>query len=300
MTSGRPHATPKPCPGARPPIRLDGAARACFGLALSVLALPGHAADSPPKARIRPQASGSPPSRRQSTSARPRPPPKDDSSDAAARGPRPKAATRGSASTRTTIFEALSNPPAEGRRGSSALIFLVVGFDLPHTGHPSHRPSSGTSCARRGLQNEAMLALAEKGVVPPAQAAEALAADASAASVAPQVYQQAGGDAQAGRLVGSAQGCVIMTMIGLAFLFLLDDRKRIARAGSAWYCCLSASVYVVLWWLESRHLEQAGRGPSHEWRRSRRKHRVMRKPRSRPMPSSAVNDAQLIAPRPGQ
>src|SRR5215468_1356217 len=41
------------------------------------------------------------------------------------------------------------------------------------------------------LQNEAMLALAERGVVPPAQAADALAGGVPPAAAAPHVYQQA-------------------------------------------------------------------------------------------------------------
>ena len=111
---------------------------------------------------------------------------------------------------------------------------------------------------RTRLQNEAMLALAEKGVVPPAQAAEALAAGASAASVAPQVYQQA--VAMRKRVVWSdLRKGVIMTMIGLAFLFYW-----MTESGSpSWVGLVLLFVgagYVVLWWLESRHLEQAGAG----------------------------------------
>jgi hypothetical protein len=105
------------------------------------------------------------------------------------------------------------------------------------------------------LQNEAMLALAEKGVVPPAQAAEALAAGASAASVAPQVYQQA--VAMRKRVVWSdLRKGVIMTMIGLAFLFYWMTEN----GSPSWVGLVLLFVgvgYVVLWWLESRHLEQA-------------------------------------------
>jgi hypothetical protein len=108
------------------------------------------------------------------------------------------------------------------------------------------------------LQNEAMLALAERGVVPPAQAAEALGAGASPASVAPGVYQQA--VAMRKRVVWSdLRKGVIMTMIGLAFLFYW-----MTESGSpSWLGLVLLFVgvgYVVLWWLESRHLEQAGGG----------------------------------------
>jgi hypothetical protein len=52
---------------------------------------------------------------------------------------------------------------------------------------------------------------------------------------------------------------VIMTMIGLAFLFYW-----ITESGSpSWVGLVLLFVgagYVVLWWLESRHLEQTGAG----------------------------------------
>jgi hypothetical protein len=108
------------------------------------------------------------------------------------------------------------------------------------------------------LQNEAMLALAEKGVVPPAQAAEALSAGASPANVAPGVYQQA--VAMRKRIVWSdLRKGVIMTMIGLAFLFYWMTEN----GSPSWVGLVLLFVgagYVVLWWLESRHLEQANGG----------------------------------------
>jgi hypothetical protein len=106
------------------------------------------------------------------------------------------------------------------------------------------------------LQNEAMLALAEKGVVPPAQAADALATGASAASVAPQVYQQA--VAMRKRAVWSdLRKGVILSAIGLGFSFY-----RITESGEpSWIGLILLFVgvgFVALWWLEGRHLEQAG------------------------------------------
>lgn len=112
------------------------------------------------------------------------------------------------------------------------------------------------------LQNEAMLALAERGVVPPAQVAEALAAGAPPATVAPQIYQQAA--AMRKRVVWSdLRKGVIMTMIGLAFLFYWMTEN----GSPSWVGLVLLFVgagYVVLWWLESRHLEQAnaGRAPN--------------------------------------
>ena len=106
------------------------------------------------------------------------------------------------------------------------------------------------------LQNEAMLALAEKGVVPPAQAADALAAGAPVASVAPQVYQQA--VALRKRVVWSdLRKGVILSMIGLGLSFYFIT----ASGEPSWIGLILLFVgvgYVALWWLEGRHLEQAG------------------------------------------
>ena len=114
------------------------------------------------------------------------------------------------------------------------------------------------------LQNQAMLALAERGVVPPAQAADALASGASVASVAPQVYQQA--VAIRKRIVWSdLRKGVILVMIGLAFLLY-----GITGAGEpSWVGLVLLFVgagYIVLWWLEGRNLARpgasgAGNGP---------------------------------------
>jgi uncharacterized protein DUF6249 len=108
------------------------------------------------------------------------------------------------------------------------------------------------------LQNEAMLALAEKGVVPPAQAAEALAAGASPASVAPQVYQQA--LALRKRVVWSdLRKGVILTMVGLALSFYsMTDSGSPNSVGLV--LIFVGAGYVVLWWLEGRHLERASAG----------------------------------------
>ncbi len=106
------------------------------------------------------------------------------------------------------------------------------------------------------LQNEAMLALAAKGVVPPAQAAEALATSAPPSSAAPQIYQQA--VALQKRVVWSdLRKGVILVMVGLAFLLY-----GITGAGEpSWVGLILLFVgigYLVLWWLEGRHLAQVG------------------------------------------
>jgi hypothetical protein len=106
------------------------------------------------------------------------------------------------------------------------------------------------------LQNEAMLALAEKGVVSPAQAADALATGAPAASVAPQVYQQA--VAMRKRVVWSdLRKGVILSAIGLGLSFY-----AVTGSGEpSWIGLILLFVgvgYVALWWLEGRHLEQTG------------------------------------------
>ena len=104
------------------------------------------------------------------------------------------------------------------------------------------------------LQNEAMLALAAKGVVPTGQAAEALATSAAPATVAPQIYQQA--LALRKQVVWSdLRKGVILLMIGLAFVFY----AMIANGEASWVGLVLLFVgvgYLVLWWLEGRHLAQ--------------------------------------------
>jgi hypothetical protein len=103
------------------------------------------------------------------------------------------------------------------------------------------------------LQNEAMLALAEKGVVPPAQVAEALAAGAGPATAAPQVYQQA--VVLRKRAVWSdLRKGVILSTVGLALSFY----ELTSGGGPSWIGLVLLFVgagYVALWWLEGRHLD---------------------------------------------
>jgi hypothetical protein len=103
------------------------------------------------------------------------------------------------------------------------------------------------------LQNEAMLALAEKGVVPPAQAAEALATGASPAAAAPQMYQQA--ISLRKRVVWSdLRKGVILSTVGLALSFY----ELTSGGGPSWIglvLLFLGAGYVALWWLEGRHLD---------------------------------------------
>ena len=109
------------------------------------------------------------------------------------------------------------------------------------------------------LQNEAMLKLAERGVVPPAVAADALASGTPPVAAAPQVYQQA--LALRKRLVWSdLRKGVILSTLGLAFSFYW----LVSAGEPSWVGLVLLFVgvgYVVLWWLEGRHLEQANAGP---------------------------------------
>jgi hypothetical protein len=108
------------------------------------------------------------------------------------------------------------------------------------------------------LQNEAMLRLAEKGVVPPAQAADALASGASPAAAAPLLYQQA--IAMRKRVVWSdLRKGVILSTLGLAFSFYW----LVSAGEPSWLGLVLLFVgvgYVVLWWLEGRHLQRSNAG----------------------------------------
>ena len=112
------------------------------------------------------------------------------------------------------------------------------------------------------LQNEAMLKLAERGVVPPAQAADALASGTAPAAAAP-LYQQA--TAMRKRMVWSdLRKGIILSTLGLAFSFYW----LVSNGEPSWVGLVLLFVgagYVILWWLEGRHLERSGAGsdPGH-------------------------------------
>jgi hypothetical protein len=105
------------------------------------------------------------------------------------------------------------------------------------------------------LQNEAMLRLAEKGVVPTAQAADALANSTPAATAAPQIYQQA--VALRRRMAWSdLRKGVLLAAIGIAFLAYEAN----SGGGPSWIGLILLFLglgYIILWWMEGRHLDKA-------------------------------------------
>jgi hypothetical protein len=233
---------------ARPPVAVS-AAVALLALALACAALPTRAADAPPKpaADATVKIKTSPPSIAVDATA-------DEKDDTAAETSKSRG---GKSHVRIDDDEDFQAFTGEMKKYPwvIGLIFLVVGsiFLTPIillVGIIWYK------LRKTRLQNEAMLALAEKGVVPPAQAADALATGASAASVAPQVYQQA--VAMRKRVVWSdLRKGVILSAIGLGFSFY-----RITESGEpSWVGLILLFVgvaYVALWWLEGRHLEQTG------------------------------------------
>jgi hypothetical protein len=116
------------------------------------------------------------------------------------------------------------------------------------------------------LQNEAVLELAEKGAMAPAQAADAVmsgvtpegavastAAPLAASSAAP-VYQQAVMSRRRAVWSDLRKG-VILTAIGLSFVFYW-----MVESGSASWLGLVLMFlgvgYLLLWWFEDRHLQR--------------------------------------------
>lgn len=230
-----------------PPLTLAASLR-LFGLALFLLAPGGHAADAaPPVANdTSVKITAFPPAVHVTTAA---------AKDDAASGNEGKADT-GKPRVRIDTdhdFDPFSNEMLQNTPWVIGLVFLVVGsiFLTPIVllvGIIWYK------LRKARLQNEAMLALAEKGVVPPGQAAAAIAASEPPASVAPQAYQQA--MALRKRVVWSdLRKGVILSMIGLAFSFywLVSDRE------ASWVGLILLFVgvgYVVLWWLEGRQLDE--------------------------------------------
>jgi hypothetical protein len=116
------------------------------------------------------------------------------------------------------------------------------------------------------LQNDAVLKLAERGVMPPAQAVDAImsgvtpeAAAASAevplaASTAAPVYQQAV-IARRRAVWSDLRKGVILTAIGLAFVFYW----MVESGQASWVGLVLMFLgigYILLWWFEDRHLQR--------------------------------------------
>jgi hypothetical protein len=107
------------------------------------------------------------------------------------------------------------------------------------------------------LQNEAMLKLAETGVVPPVQAADALASSTPLASAAPQLYQQAVAIRKRVAWSDLRKG-IMLTTIGGAFL--LWELTSGSGGGGLLLGLILLFVgigYTALWWLEKRQLAPA-------------------------------------------
>jgi len=110
------------------------------------------------------------------------------------------------------------------------------------------------------LQNEAMLKLAETGVVPPVQAAEALATGAAPATAAPQLYQQAAALRKRVAWSDLRKG-IMLTTIGAAFL--LWEITSGSGGGGLLIGLILLFVgvgYVALWFLERRQVAPAPAG----------------------------------------
>jgi hypothetical protein len=110
------------------------------------------------------------------------------------------------------------------------------------------------------LQNEALLKLAEKGVMPPAQAVDTLMSDATPAAAASSttsgsapVYQQAI-IARRRAVWSDLRKGVILTAIGLSFVFY----SMIESGTANWVGLVLLFLgigYILLWWFEDRHLQ---------------------------------------------
>ena len=106
------------------------------------------------------------------------------------------------------------------------------------------------------MLNETMLKLAEKGVVPSADALDALAGGKGAAAVAPY-YEQAK-QVQHRAAWSDLRKGVLMSCFGLALTVysLLEDRES---NGLGLVLLFVGLGYVLLWWFEERHLALTNR-----------------------------------------
>jgi hypothetical protein len=107
------------------------------------------------------------------------------------------------------------------------------------------------------LDNEAMIKLAEKGVMPQPQTPVGVAAAAAPAQAVSPVYQQAL-TARKRAVWSDLRKGVLMLMIGLALTFY----SMTGDGTPNWVGLVLLFVglgYVALWWLEGRHLD--GRAP---------------------------------------
>lgn len=121
---------------------------------------------------------------------------------------------------------------------------------------------------RTRLQNEALLKLAEKGVMPPAQAVDAVVAGIPARDTAAAQALEASQARPIGSIVAAARKSaawsdlrkgVLMATFGLAFVFY-----SIFDSGSANWLGLAllfvGAGYVALWYLEERQIQRPDTG----------------------------------------
>ena len=107
------------------------------------------------------------------------------------------------------------------------------------------------------MQNETMLRLAEKGIVPPGEALQAIGTGRRPRRSAWPPHRTAGRAgsraAQAGRVVRPAQGCAHGRRRPCPHV-LFGCSTTARRTGSASCCCSSASATVVLWYFEDQQV----------------------------------------------
>jgi hypothetical protein len=121
---------------------------------------------------------------------------------------------------------------------------------------------------RTRLQNEALLKLAEKGVMPPAQAVDAVVAGMPARETPAGQALDASQSRPIGGMIAAARKSaawsdlrkgVLMATFGLAFIFY----SMIESASANWLglALLFVGVgYVALWYMEDRQLQRPGTG----------------------------------------
>ena len=108
------------------------------------------------------------------------------------------------------------------------------------------------------LQNDAVLKLAERGVMPSAQAVDAVMAETSAAQAAPAAIGAAVPQAVASRrraVWSDLRKGVLLVAVGLALsLYSITDSAEPNWVGLV--LLFVGAGYIALWWLEDRHLER--------------------------------------------
>jgi hypothetical protein len=118
----------------------------------------------------------------------------------------------------------------------------------------------GYKMRKHRMLNETMLKLAEKGVVPPAEALDAIAGGSLRAATAGDLLYERAREVRKRTAWSDLRKGVVMGAIGLALAFysVLDDGSP---NGLGLVLLFVGIGYVVLWWLEDRNAAPAQRGP---------------------------------------